>query len=102
MAMISLDKVPIPNPDVISRVVSNETILVNPPMGEVKVLNEVGTRIWSLVDGRISIREIANLICLEYQIGLEDAQDDIIEFIEQLVERNAITLSDVPMRRESP
>lgn len=96
--MISLDKYPIQNPDVISRIVSKEAVIVIPSRGEVKVINEVGATIWAFIDGSRTIREIAQMICYEYEVDLEDAQNDTITFIEQLIERKAISLSENPIR----
>lgn len=91
--MTKLDKLPSPVPGVVGRVVDDEAILVLPEKGEVKVLNEVGARIWELADGSRSVREIAKLICKEYEVKQELAEADTLDFLQELEIRGAIKFS---------
>ncbi len=54
--MISLDSYPVPTAAVVGRLVENEAVLVLPEKAQVKVLNQVGARIWALADGRRTLR----------------------------------------------
>jgi hypothetical protein len=92
--MISLEKIPIPNPAVVGRIVNNEAVLVIPVKGQVKVLNEVGARIWSLIDGSRTVGEIKTIIETEYAVSAEDALNDTSIFINQLAEREIIIFSE--------
>jgi len=91
MQKISLDIIPVPTPNVVGRIVSDEAVLVLPDKGTVKVLNEVGARIWSLVDGTRNAGEIASLIFAEYNIDLASAQEDTLVFLDDLADRDVIT-----------
>ncbi len=91
--MLTLDAIPAPNPDVIGRSIDNEAVLVLPKIGKVKVLNEVGARIWELVDGSRSVREIADVLCAEFDVSAATAQQDAMEFITDLIDRNIVTLN---------
>ena len=46
--MISPDGYILPTPAVIDRIIEDEAVLVLSEQGQVKVLNEVGARIWAL------------------------------------------------------
>jgi hypothetical protein len=100
--MTDLDQYPIPVPNVIGRVLESDTplqteaVLVLPDKGKVKVLNELGARIWSLIDGQRSIREIALTICGEYEVELEEVEADTLQFMADLAGREVITLSAQP------
>lgn len=83
--------IPIPNPAVVARSVENEAVLLLPEQGEVKVLNEVGARIWMLVDGSRSIADIAVVISAEYDVALSDAEADTLAFLQSLAERGLVT-----------
>lgn len=63
------------------RIIDGEAVIINIPLQEALVLNQVGTRIWEMIDGKKTIREIASLIASEYQISSETALKDTIEFI---------------------
>lgn len=83
--------IPLPNPEIISRRLEGEAVLVLPQRGQVKVLNELGSRIWSLIDGNRSINQIIAVIHQEFTISLEAAAADTTEFLAQLAERDMIT-----------
>lgn len=91
MQKISLDTIPVPNPNVVGRVVADEAVLVLPERGTVKVLNEVGARIWSLVDGVRSACEIASQIVAEYEVELAAAEEDTLAFLGDLADRDVLT-----------
>ncbi|MBI5563303.1 MAG: PqqD family protein [Chloroflexi bacterium] len=88
--MLNLDSKPKPNASVQGRQLEDEAVLVLPDKGEVKVLNEVGARIWALTDGRRSVREIAATISAEYQVEQSVAEAYTMEFIAQLAAKGLV------------
>jgi len=92
--MITMNMVPIPSTGVISRLINSEAVLVLPTKGKVKVLNEVGARIWSLIDGVRTVGKICAVIESEYAVSAEDAQRDINIFLSQLVDREIIIFTE--------
>lgn len=77
------------------RRIEDETILVpiRNNIGDLQniyILNEVGARIWELIDGKRDIKEISNAICTEYDIMPEEAERDIKEFLKDLESVGAI------------
>ncbi|HWQ84157.1 MAG TPA: PqqD family protein [Anaerolineales bacterium] len=67
-----------------NQVTGGEAVLVLPHAGQIKVLNGVGTFIWTALDGQQSIAEIANQMYVEYQVDIEQAQVDALEFLNDL------------------
>ncbi len=67
-----------------SRIIDGEAVIVLPEIGEIKVLNAVGSRIWDLLDGHRTVAEIAGTIHQEFEVAAEQAQQDVIEFIGEL------------------
>jgi hypothetical protein len=88
--MLNLDSKPKPNASVQGRQLENEAVLVLPDKGEVKVLNEVGARIWALTNGRQSVRQIAATISAEYQVEQSVAEADTLEFVAQLAAKGLV------------
>jgi hypothetical protein len=80
----------VPNLQVAGRILDDEAVLVLPGKGEVKVLNEMGSRIWSLVDGHRSVKEIAGQIYTEFKVSQFEAEKDVLAFIQQLTEKDII------------
>jgi hypothetical protein len=96
--MVSLDSYPVPNAGVVGRIVDGEAVLVLSEQGQVKVLNEVGARIWTLADGTRTLRDIAAAICAEYDVDPAQAEADVLEFVGQLAERGIVSFSGEPVR----
>ena len=92
MTNLDLDSIPVMLSSVVGRIVDQEAVLVLPEKGQVKVLNPVGARIWSLIDGVHTVREIAATISQEYEVGTAQAENDTIRFIRDLEQRQVLTL----------
>lgn len=79
-------------PSVISRVIDNEAVLILPEQGQVKVLNEVGSRIWELVDGGHTIREISALIYEEFDVDSVTSERDTLEFCAEILDKGIVDI----------
>ncbi len=76
---------------VMSRLVGDETVLLDLSSGIYFGLDGVGKRIWeSLADG-LSLRETAAIIASEFEVEETQAQADLIAFATDLVERDLLT-----------
>ena len=92
---MELDAVFAKNEQVVSRKIVDELILV--PMRKdvadvetLYTLNEVGARVYELIDGKRALREIVNTIVNEFEVSEQQAESDVSEFIEQLLEVESI------------
>ena len=88
--MLKLATIPTRNPDIIGRTVDDETVLVLPEKGQVKVLNEVGGVIWELTDGKRSIKQIAQEISSQFTVDQLTAEADTLEFFADLIDRDIV------------
>ncbi len=48
------------------------------------LLNDAGARIFELLDGRHKVQEIAETLSKEFDVSLEQAEQDVLEFLEKL------------------
>jgi hypothetical protein len=87
---VSLEAYPHPTANARGRILEREAVIVLPDKGEVKVLNEVGARIWELADGSRSVREIAAAIASVYDVSQREAEADTVEFLQELREKALI------------
>ena len=94
--MIDWSKYPVAHPQVASRIVDGTAVIVLADSGEVSMLNSVGTRVWELVNGKRSVRDIANVIIAEYDVAAETAERDVASFMQLLIDAKAVTLQDQP------
>jgi hypothetical protein len=90
VATANLDSVPLPGDGARGRLLEDEAVVVLPARGEVKVLNEVGARIWSLADGSRSVREIAAAISAAYVVTTAEAEADTLAFLIELERKGII------------
>ena len=90
--MTFLNQIPKPVSGVTGQIVDGEAVLVLPDKAEVKVLNEVGARIWELVDGTLTIAEIAELLTQEFEVDIQKAQNDAVIFLQQLTQKGVVKL----------
>ena len=95
--MISMESFPIPADSVVARIINGEAVIVLPDNGQVKVINEVGARIWELIDGKLTIRQISEVIYDEYEIDQEQAGRHTLEFICSLEESGIVANSSTPI-----
>ena len=80
----------------IGRKIADELILVpiKQNIGDTQcmyTLNELGSRIWELVDGSKSAEEIVSVLTQEYAADAEQVEADLAYFLNELEEIGAIT-----------
>lgn len=90
------EKHPAPHPQVAGRIIDGEAVLVLSESGQINVLNSVGSRIWELADGTRSVDEITAAIVEEYDVSPQQAERDVNEFVQRLVEKEMLVLGEVP------
>jgi hypothetical protein len=81
-----LDAQPDKHPRTASRLVDGEAVIILPEEGVVRMLNQVGSRIWDLADGTRPVRDIAETIYGEFDVEREQARKEVVEFIQEMVE----------------
>jgi hypothetical protein len=90
-----LDKVYKKSDSIVFRKIADEFILVpiRQNVGDLEsicTLNEVAARIWELIDGKMKAREIKDKIVEEFEVTPKQAEKDLVEYLQQLEEIEAI------------
>jgi len=78
-------------PQVMSRLVDDETVLLDLESGMYFGLDGVGKRIWESVSEGNSLGKTAESIVSEFEVDAAQAQKDVIEFASELVDRGLLT-----------
>jgi hypothetical protein len=78
-------------PQVISRLVDDETVLLDLKSGKYFGLNGVGRRIWDCIGEGLTLGEVAATLVSEYEVGEDQAQSDVIELAQDLLARGLLT-----------
>jgi len=74
------------------RVIDGKALIVVPSSSTTYLLSEVGTRVWQLANGKRRLKEIASIICKEYNVRKENAIKDVIEFAKNLEREGTLKL----------
>ena len=83
----------------VTREIAGETIIV-PVRGNVGDLdsiynlNDIGTMIWQLIDGKKNVGQIVETIYSAYEVTLEQVEKDTIEFLNTLTAAGLIRLCE--------
>ena len=88
------EHIPLRAPSLIWRDMDDGTVLVSPEGGQVRVLNEVGSLVWQIMDGHKSIAAISHQIAQEYAITDEQAARDVEKFLSELDQRELLLWSE--------
>jgi hypothetical protein len=81
--------------EVAAKVIDGEAIIINLTTGVYYSMDEVGGRIWSLLEGRHPVGFVVEEIVAEYDVDAETAGKDVAALIEQLVEEGLISATDL-------
>ncbi len=88
--MLNLDDVLSVAPDVLSRQSGEEVVVVLLGKGRFFVLNRTGAAVFRMMDGQMTLREIAAALNQEYRVPPERAEQDVLALARKLLERGAI------------
>ena len=86
-----LTKVFVKGNDLLTRNIAGETLIV-PIRGKVGdldsifTLNELGLRVWNMLDGQANVARIAETISGEYDVTEEAAAQDVAELLNDLAQ----------------
>jgi hypothetical protein len=84
--------------DLVARDIAEETIIVPirsnvGDLDSIYTLNEIGSMIWQLIDGKNSVREIAKAVCNAFEVTLQVAEKDTIDFLNTLEQASLVSSS---------
>jgi hypothetical protein len=86
-----------PQKDVIhTRLASGEVVLLHLGAEQYFSLNETGSRIWALLDGKTTLQEISTALQARYDVSDEDSLKSVTELAEQLVAQKLVTVETFP------
>jgi len=79
----------------VSRKIADELILVPvrqnvADLESIYTMNDVGARIWELIDGQRRGEEIRDVIVEEFEVNADEAEADLEEFLQMLEKAGAV------------
>ena len=76
----------------LSQEVSGEMVLLDLKSEEYLGLNEVGARIWQLLQDGKDLREVSDILIDEYDVSRDELDDDIHRLVEELRDAGLVVI----------
>lgn len=96
---ISLNAIYAPSENVVAREVQGEFIIIPITSGvgdledEIFSLNETGRAIWDKLDGKRSLKKVAQELSAEFQAANEELEKDCLGLTEELLKRRMLVVA---------
>lgn len=80
--------------DVVFRELDGEAVVLNLGSGMYFGLDEVGTRVWSLIEAHGDLRSVYNALLDEYDVAPEILERDLVGLVSEMAEKGLLIRSD--------
>jgi hypothetical protein len=90
MPRVSLSHTVRPSDDAVFRDLDGEAVVLNLSTGIYFGLNEVGTRIWQLIDQFGELAAVHESLLREFEVDPDTASRDLIDLVAQLADRGLV------------
>lgn len=81
---------PVRRSDLVWREIDGEVVIISPDNKAIHTLNNVGSRIWTLINGDSDVNTITAILCREFDSKEEDIKKDIYEYLNNLKQLNLL------------
>jgi Coenzyme PQQ synthesis protein D (PqqD) len=82
------------NQDQISSALGGEAVILNLKTGIYHGLNDVGARIWTLIQEAIAVKDIKQTLVEEYEVEAQQCDRDLIALLESLLAAGLIDVKN--------
>jgi len=86
--MLELDKIFERMPETPWENIGDEAVILNMESGCYYSLNELGRFIWENMDGSMTLNNILQKVLEEYEVGADEAKEDLSKIVEELLKEN--------------
>jgi len=80
-------------PDVVFRELDGEAVILNLESGIYFGLDQVGTRIWQLIQEHGSLQKVFETMCDEYDVGSDTLERDLLQLVDELYAKGLVRAS---------
>ena len=90
---INLDTIINKNLEIDDTDLDGEKVMMNLDKGQYFMMNEVGSRIWEIINEPINVKGIIETLRSEYEVDEEICKDTVVEFLGRLNNAELISIS---------
>jgi hypothetical protein len=88
--MFKLDTPIFKNPDIQWKLIEGRAVLLDFDEAILLQLDDVATRIWLMLDGKVSAQNIIDNFTANFEVEKKQAQKDVCKFLKRLLKDRAI------------
>ena len=81
--------------EVLAQEVSGETVLLDLQSESYFGLDEIGTRIWQLLQDHKELQKVFDTMLAEYDVDAKQLENDLNELLEKLLDANLINVEPI-------
>ena len=81
-------------PDLLFADVGNEVVMMNIDKGMYYALDDIASEIWALLEVPNRVIDLCTTLLAEFDISLEEGQQDVLAFLVDLQERNLLEVHE--------
>ena len=78
------------SPDLVSTDMDDEVVMMSIEKGEYYGIGGVGSHVWSLLQNPITMNEIMETVCPEYEVSEKTCRSEIETFIDELIKKGLV------------
>lgn len=80
----------------VSANLAGEAVILDPDSGMYYGLNEVGARVWELIQDPKTVDEIRDALLTEYEVKPERCERDLFALLQNLADKGLVEIDDGP------
>lgn len=80
----------------VSANLAGEAVILDPDSGMYYGLNEVGARVWELIQDPKTVDEIRDALLTEYEVEPERCERDLFALLQNLADKGLVEIDDGP------
>ena len=84
------------NPKLLANQMDGEIVMMSIDNGEYYGLDEVGSRIWELMETPVTVHNLVEQLMNEFDVDYDDCLRDTQEFLEDLLEKDLVLVKNEP------
>ncbi|WP_232282922.1 lasso peptide biosynthesis PqqD family chaperone [Pedobacter sp. BAL39] len=78
------------NPEIMATAIDGEFVMMSIETGKYYGLNNIGSRIWELIEKKSDVTSICHQLTEEYNVIEDECNQQVIELLEQMKAQNII------------
>lgn len=78
------------DPEMLASKMDDEYVMMSVENGEYYGLDQVGSRIWELLEDEIRVSTLIDQLTAEYEVSREQCEQDVFSFLQDLAEKRLI------------